>query len=459
MITDDSVIHLILAILVGAVVAYFVFARPARKKLTHAEKALKAREDQLHESQLEAAKAQTELDSERKSHSDRIDELDNKFKGIASEVLNTNSENILKLMSERFAGEQEKAGSQLMENQKNFEILVQPLKDDLKRFQKQVDDLEKNRLSAYEQVTQQIKNLTQSEAELKTETSRLVQALRRPSTRGRWGEYQLRNVLEMTGMLEHVDFIEQETLDGEDSRSRPDVIVHMPGNKSVVIDAKTPLDAYLNLHEAQDDEKQKQFAADHARQVRSHVNSLASKRYWDSLPVSPDFVVMFIPGEALYSVAFEQDPELFEYAISKKVLLCTPTTLIALVKAIAYGWQQEQITESAQLVANLGKELHQRVDKFVDHMDGLGKSLQRAVDRYNKSVGSLESRVLPTARRFEELGVTPPAGCIPTLNAVDLQTRTVSARSTEAPGETKPEQNQRVLTQAHEESKRRVGKI
>ena len=219
------------------------------------------------------------------------------------------------------------------------------------------------------------------------------------------------------------------------------MIVHMPGNKSVVIDAKTPLDAYLNLHDAQNDEDRKRFAADHARQVRNHVNGLASKRYWDNLTVSPDFVVMFIPGEALYAVAFEQDPGLFEFAISKKVLLCTPTTLIALVKAIAYGWQQEQITKNAQFVAKLGKELHQRVDTFVDHMVSLGKSLQSAVDRYNKSVGSLESRVLPAARRFEDLGVTSQSASIASLNAVDLQTRAVTAQSSESAVETEAEQN------------------
>jgi len=272
-----------------------------------------------------------------------------------------------------------------------------------------------------------VKNLADGQVGLRTETSRLVQALRRPKTRGRWGEYQLQNVLEMAGMTEHVDFIEERTIEGDGGRLRPDVIVRLPGGKSVVIDAKTPLEAYLAALDTNDEEMRERQMVDHARQVRDHVRTLASREYWKVLPVTPDFVVMFVPGEAFFAAAIESDPSLFEQAVRQHVLISTPTTLIALLKAIAYGWQQEKLAENAQTVASLARELFDRIKVFSGYIRDLGRSLQQAVERYNKGVGSLEARVLPAARRFENLGVVPCGSEISLLEPIETNARVVQA--------------------------------
>jgi DNA recombination protein RmuC len=302
-----------------------------------------------------------------------------------------------------------------------------PVSESLSKFEDTVGELEKARVGAYCTITEQVKNLAEGQVGLRTETSRLVQALRRPKTRGRWGEYQLRNVLEMAGMIEHVDFIEEQTIQGDGGRLRPDVIVRLPGAKSVVVDAKTPLDAYLAALDTSDEETRERQMADHARQVRDHVRVLASRDYWKALPVTPDFVVMFVPGEAFFASAIESDPNLFEQAVRQRVLITTPTTMIALLKAIAYGWQQEKLTENAQVVANLARDLFDRIKVFSGYMRDLGRSLQQAVERYNRGVGSLEARVLPAARRFEDLGVVPSGSEIPLLEPVETNARNLQA--------------------------------
>ena len=268
-----------------------------------------------------------------------------------------------------------------------------------------------------------MKSLAEGQTGLRSETSRLVQALRRPQTRGRWGEYQLKNVLEMAGMTEHVDFVEQSTIEGDEGRLRPDVIIRVPGGKSIIVDAKTPLDAYLNAVEAPDEGARERFIADHARQVRDHVRALSSRDYWKALPETPEFVVMFVPGESFFAAAVESDPALFESAARQRVLISTPTTLIALVKTIAYGWQQEKLAENAQAVANQGRDLYERIKTFGGHMGDLGRALQQTVERYNRGVGSLERRVLPAARKFESLGVAPAGSTIPPLEPVELDPR------------------------------------
>ena len=229
-------------------------------------------------------------------------------------------------------------------------------------------------------------------------------------------------------MTEHVDFVEQKTVGGEDGRLRPDVIVHLPGGKSIIVDAKTPLEGYLAAVEADNEEDRERHMATHARHVRDHVRALASKEYWKELPVTPDFVVMFIPGEAFYAAAIESDHTLFEQAFEKKILICSPTTFIALVKAIAYGWQQQKLAENMQEVANDARVLYRRIGKFGEHMGGLGDSLRQAVKKYNEGVGSLEGRVLPTARKFEKQGVVSSAEpTLPGIAPVDIEVRALHA--------------------------------
>ena len=354
-------------------------------------------------------------------------ELERKFAGLASEALGKNSESFLKLVSERFEKHSESAKEDLEKRRTAIETLVKPLGESLTKFESKVDAIEKAREGAYRAITEQVKSLAEGQTGLRSETSRLVQALRRPQTRGRWGEYQLRNVLDMAGMTEHVDFVEQPTIAGEEGRLRPDVIIRLPGGKSIIVDAKTPLDAYLNAVEAADEEVRAARIADHARQVRDHVRALASREYWKALPETPDFVVMFVPGEAIFAAAIESDPNLFESAARDRVLISTPTTLIALVKAIAYGWQQESLAENAQAVAANARELYGRIGKFGEHMGDVGRALRRAVERYNQGVGSLESRVLPAARKFESLNVLSAGSSIPTLEPVEHDVRELQA--------------------------------
>ncbi len=452
-----AITFFVIAAFVGAVVSYFVFAVPARTRAAELEiekagvVALADRVPQLDQTiaglreDLESVNkqhvaAQTALETERKSHEVRVeelrkmgDEIEQKFTVLASEALGKNSRNFLDLMSERFKTHKVTADNDLQERQKAIETLIQPISESLAKFEHRVGEIEKAREGAYHAITEQVKNLVEGQTGLRSETSRLVQALQRPKTRGRWGEYQLRNVLEMAGMTKHVDFIEEQTIQGDDGGLRPDVIVRLPGGKSIIVDAKTPLEAYLAAIEAGDEAARETYMVNHARHVREHVRLLGSKDYWKSLRDTPDFVVMFIPGEAIFAAAFESDPTLFEQAVRKKVLISTPTTFIALVKAIAYGWQQEKLAENAQQVANLARDLYERIKKFGEHMGKLGDSLKKSVEQYNESVGSLERRILPAARKFETLGVTTDGSLIPELESIELEPRAMRADELIAP--------------------------
>ncbi len=435
----EVVMQLCLAALGGGVVAYLAFAVPARARATTAEKRCLAAEQDARsdrdareaEARERAAVAAT-LDTERRSHQARIDEIEGKinekFAALAADALGKNSETFLRLVSERFDLHRVAAAKALQDRQTAIETLVKPIGESLTRFEGRVAEIEKAREGAYQAITEQVKNLSEGQPGLKSETRRLVQALRQPKTRGRWGEYRLQNVLEMAGMSEHVDFFSEHSMQGEEGKLRPDVKVRLPGGKFAIIDAKTPLDGYLAAFEAGEDEEARETALrNHARHVRQHVSNLASKEYWNALPGSPDFVVMFVPGEALDDAAARMDPAIVEHAIEHRVLIATPTTLIALLKAIAFGWQQEKLTENAQMVADQGRELYGRIQVFGRHMGKLGQSLRQAVDRYNRSVGSLESRVLPSARRFESLGAAPEGAAIAPVEPVSLKPRSLQA--------------------------------
>ena len=323
---------------------------------------------------------------------------------------------------ERFQSE---ARGDLENRQKAVADLVTPVRESLDRVDAQIQQMEKERGSAYSALHEQVKTLVAGNDKLQSETGNLVRALRTPNVRGRWGEIQLRRVVEIAGLLSYCDFTEQETITGDNGRLRPDLIVKLPGGKNVVVDAKTPLQAFLDSFEAEDEATRKACLANHARQVREQINVLSGKKYWEQFEATPEFVVMFLPGETFFSAALEQDPSLIEFGVMNKVIPASPTTLIALLKAVAYGWNQEKLARNAQQISALGKELHERLRKLAGHITGVGTNLDRAVEAYNQAVGSLENRVLVSARKFAELGAAV-AEDIPELEPIETTSRALS---------------------------------
>jgi DNA recombination protein RmuC len=315
------------------------------------------------------------------------------------------------------------AAADLEKRQQAVEHMVEPIAESLGEIGSRLEQLEVSRREAYAGLSQQVRSLNESQELLRDQTGNLVTALRNPQARGRWGEMQLRRVVEMAGMLPHCDFEEQSTVTTEDGRIRPDVIVHLPGSKTVVVDAKVALDAYLAAVEESDDVQCKAKLVQHARQVRTHVDKLAAKSYWTQFSEAPDFVVLFVPGDSLLGAALEHDPGLMEHAVANKVLLATPVTLIALLRAVAYGWQQEALADNARQIADVGREMQDRVLTFVKHFGKVGRSLDRAVEAYNDAAGSLEHRVLVQTRRFTELEVNDTD--IPAPAPIDKRARSL----------------------------------
>jgi DNA recombination protein RmuC len=309
----------------------------------------------------------------------------------------------------------------------SVDALVEPIHASLRRVDEQLAALDRDRAHARGALEQQIAQLVDSQERLRGETAALVAALRQPQTRGRWGELQLRRVVEMAGMLAHCDFTEQQSVDSGDGLLRPDLVVHLPGGKHVVVDAKAPLHAFLEAYEARDETARTRALAQHARLLREHVNRLSAKAYWSQFPTAPDFVFLFLPGEHFYTAALEADPTLLEEGVRQSVLIATPTTLIALLRAVAYGWQQETVAESARAVAELGRELHGRLATFAGHLDRVGARLRGAVGAYNEAVGSFDSRVLPSARRFADHGVVSAERELAALEPVELTARSLNA--------------------------------
>jgi DNA recombination protein RmuC len=396
---------------------------------------LLVRSGQSTRSRTTQARLEAELARTRQAADDRettIDEvrsqLTGEFARLSSEALRQNADQFLQLADTRLGETRQAAESDLARQQEEITRLVAPLVEQLGRYDEGVRRLEVERQKAYTALTEQMRHLTGSHERLERETRNLVTALRSPQTRGRWGELQLRRVVEMAGMLERCDFSEQVTSDGDAGRMRPDLVVHLPGGKNVAVDAKVPLQAFLDANEADDEGVRRAHLAAHGRQMKAHVDALSKKEYWKRVDPSPEFVVAFIPGDPLLTAALEHEPGLMEYAVANHVLLATPTSLIALLRAVAYGWQQEALTENARQVQVLGAQLYERISVLGEHMAGVGRSLTGAVTAYNRAVGSLEGRVLVTARRFVEMGVVGAGEREPTTPLpVDTVTRPLQA--------------------------------
>jgi DNA recombination protein RmuC len=366
----------------------------------------------LAQSEADKARLGAELEQARRSAAERDralaedrERLVGTFAKLSSEALQANSERFLTLADARLREAQEAAKGELGQRQEAISQLLVPMKDLLARYEAGLRQMELERKGAYSGLSEQVKQLTASQDQLKRETQNLVTALRAPQTRGRWGELQLRRVVEMAGMVAHCDFDEQVTTSGEDGRLRPDLVVHLPGGAHVVVDAKVPLDAFLRATEAEDEDTRQAHLVAHARQLRTHIDQLSKREYWRQFDPSPDFVVAFLPGDPLLRAAFEQDGELMEYAFARQVVITTPTTLIALLRTFAKGWRDEALAENARVVKDLGAELYERLRVLGEHFAKMHRSLTATVEAYNGAVGSLESRVLVTARRFPDLAV------------------------------------------------------
>ena len=302
--------------------------------------------------------------------------------------------------------------------------MIKPVEQTLSQFKQQVQAIEITREGAYSGLRQQINSLMSTQDQLRNETANLVKALRAPQTRGRWGELQLRKVVEMAGMLDHCDFYEQESTDTDEGRLRPDMIIKLPGGRNMVVDAKAPLAAYLDSLEMLDDDLRAQKLKDHARQVKDHIAKLAKKFYWEQFQPSPDFVILFLPGEIFYSAALQADPSLIEAGVEQKVILATPTTLIALLRAVSYGWTQEALAENAKQISEIGKEMYDRIVTMYEHFEDMGKHLNNSTKAFNKAVSTLETRVLVTARRFKDLkAVSGPKEMPESVYQIELTAR------------------------------------
>jgi len=404
-----------------------------REKELEAEKASLARLQQGY-TELVAGKARLEsaLEAERKANNEKIElvthaseELRNAFKAMASDALKSNNSSFLVIAEETLKRFQSQAKGDLEARQKAVAEMVAPVRDSLNKVDAQIQQMEVARGDAYGELRAQVQSLITTQKELQSETGNLVRALRTPNVRGRWGEIQLRRVVEIAGMLSYCDFAEQETVTTESGRLRPDLVVKLPGGKHVVVDAKTPLQAFLEAFETTDEDARRACLANHARQVRDHMNTLSGKKYWEQFDATPEFVVMFLPGETFFSAALEQDSSLIEHGVLNRVIPASPTTLIALLKAINYGWNQEKLARNAQQISALGKELHDRLRKLASHITAVGTNLDSAVEAYNQAVGSLESRVLVSARKFAELGASV-ADDIPELEPIETTARALS---------------------------------
>jgi DNA recombination protein RmuC len=380
------------------------------------------------------ARLQTELEKDRAVHAERLSayqdaeaKLRDAFSALSSEALKNNNEQFLSLAETKLHHARTEAAADIEARKKSIEDLLAPMAKTLEHVDREIKESERRRIETGATLIEKIAALDTMGQDLRGQTQRLVDALKRPGVRGRWGELQLKRVVELAGMVEHCHFTEQETISTDSGRIRPDVIVNLPGGKHVVVDAKVPLDAYLRALEAPDDECRQRLLADHARQVRTHIAQLSAKSYYDKVPATPEFVVMFLPGEMFFSAALEQDPLLIEFGVEKRVIPASPTTLIALLRAVAYGWQQEAMEENARKISDLGKNLYEAVRTLASHFGTLGARLQSTLEAYNQAVGSLEGNVLVKARKLKELHAANGGEEIRLLEPIDRVPRMLQA--------------------------------
>jgi DNA recombination protein RmuC len=404
------VITLILGLAIGVTIGWLV-SRPAQTRL------------------------RTEIDKERAVHAERLkayhdaeSKLRDTFQALSANALKTNNEAFLQLAESRLREARTEAAGDIDARRKAIEDLLAPMAKTLEQVDREIKDAERRRVESSAQLLQRIASLDTAGQGLREETRRLTDALKRPGVRGRWGELQLKRVVELAGMLEYCDFMEQHTIQGaDDERIRPDVVVRLPGGKRIVVDAKAPLDAYLRALEAPDEIARQNLMSEHARQVRNHISQLSAKSYFDKVASTPEFVVMFLPGEMFFSAALEQDPGLIECGVEKRVIPASPTTLIALLRAAAYGWQQEAMEENARKISDLGKNLYEAVRTLGDRVQTLGTRLKSTLEAYNDSVGSLEGNVLVKARKFKELQAANGGEEIKALEPIDRVPRMLQA--------------------------------
>ncbi len=417
---------ILLFLAIGSAIFFFL---NARKQIT--EKSAENTQLQTEKSQLaekttqlteenvqlreEKTQLQTTLELERAHAAEKIayakqqnqEQLTRTLSELTTRALQQSSESFLKLAQESLAKHHTKSESNLKERQQAIETLLQPIRKALEKNEQQLREIEKERKESYGALSQHLEGMAKTQTQLQQETRNLVQALRRPEVRGQWGELTLKRLAELAGMAQHADFAEQLQIEGENSLLRPDMIIHLPDQRAIIVDAKTPLDAYLNATETDDETVRKQELDRHANNVRKRVRELAAKSYWSQFEESPDFVVLFIPGDQFLGAALERDATLLEDALQEKVILATPTSLVALLRAVAFGWRQQEVAKNAAEIRDLGTQLYDRLTTFSAHLGKLGKNLDGSVDSFNKAVGSLERNVLPGARKFTEMGIQP----------------------------------------------------
>lgn len=408
-------------------------AEERNSRLLPLEEQLKSITNEVTHLRTQNASLISNLENEKKQSIEKMQAIDqaqarltDAFRRLSSDALSANNQSFLQLANTALQKFQDTARMDLGQRQQAIVEMMQPMHQALTKVDHKILELEKQRVGAYEVLRQQVLELVSSQKELRLETSNLVKALRAPTVRGQWGEIQLKRVVEMAGMLSYCDFIEQVSTAVDGGRIRPDMIVNLPGDKKIIVDAKAPLAAYLEALEAKDDTIRQQKIQDHARQVRQHIRNLSQRNYWEQFDETPEFVILFLPGETFFSAALEGDPSLIEAGVKEKVILATPTTLIALLRAIAYGWRQESLAESTRAIGELGKELYKRISDMGDHFSRLGRHLTQSVDCYNQTLGTLERRVLVSARKFKDLDSANSA-TLEELTPVDALPRSIQS--------------------------------
>ncbi|OGV96354.1 MAG: recombinase RmuC [Nitrospinae bacterium RIFCSPLOWO2_02_FULL_39_110] len=451
----NEVSFLILGLIIGGLIAWFwaksqtksaltnqlteieVKARGAENTITELRNQLQERieeirklSEQLKSEQTAKVTAETRLEESQKNLEEQkrlLDEaaqkLKDTFTALSSEALKSNNQAFLELARKTMENYISEAKGDLGKRQEAIDLMIKPLKETLQKYESQIRELESSRQGAYSGLKVYLDELKITQEKLQKETTTLVSALKTPQVRGRWGEITLKRVVEVAGMSKYCDFEEQPSVDTEEGRKRPDLIVKLPGERTVIVDAKVPFSAYMEASETVDDEKRKVLLLQHAQAVRTHMRDLSSKAYWNQFNPTPDFVVLFLPGESFFSMALEQDRSLIEDGIASRVILATPTTLIALLRTVAYSWQQQQVAENSKLIWETGVELFNRVCKFAEYIGDIGKGLSTAVKSYNSAIGSWESRVIPGGQRLKELGASAPEKDVPELNQIDTAVR------------------------------------